>query len=61
MSDHDIEAGDGGINEPKQDRIGNDFHEGPNPNPGGTVDTGDSLVPPYEERTKGDSKETPSS
>jgi hypothetical protein len=41
--------------EPKQDRIGNDYHEGPNPNPGGTIDTGDSLVPPYEDRAKGDS------
>jgi hypothetical protein len=39
------------INPPKTDRIGNDFREGPNPNPGGTIDTGDSLIPPYEERT----------
>jgi hypothetical protein len=45
------------INEPKQDRIGNDFREGPNPNPGGEIDTGESLIPPYEERTKGDSDE----
>jgi hypothetical protein len=43
------------VNEPKQDRIGNDYHEGPNPDPGGTIDTGDSLVPPYEDRAKGDS------
>ena len=42
-------------NEPKQDRVGNDYHEGSNPNPGGTIDTGDSLVPPYEDRAKGDS------
>ena len=45
------------VNEPKQDRIGNDYREGPNPNPGGEIDTGDSLVPPYEERTKGDAEE----
>jgi hypothetical protein len=43
------------VNEPKQDRVGNDYHEGSNPNPGGTIDTGDSLVPPYEDRAKGDS------
>jgi hypothetical protein len=40
-----------GIPEPKQDRIGNDYREGPNPNPGGNIDTGDSLVPPYEGRS----------
>jgi hypothetical protein len=44
-----------GVHEPKQDRIGNDFREGTNPNPGGTIDTGDSLVPPFEERSKGGS------
>lgn len=44
-----------GVNEPKQDRIGNDYREGTNPNPGGTIDTGDSLVPPYDERSKGGS------
>jgi hypothetical protein len=49
------EVEDAKVNEPKQDRIGNDYHEGPNPNPGGTIDTGDSLVPPYEDRAKGDS------
>jgi hypothetical protein len=43
-----------GAYEPKQDRIGNDYHEGPNPNPGGEVDTGDSLVPPYKDRTTGE-------
>jgi hypothetical protein len=42
-----------GVNEPKQDRIGNDYREGTNPNPGGEIDTGDSLVPPYDERTTG--------
>jgi hypothetical protein len=44
-------------NEPKQDRVGNDYREGPNPNPGGTINTDDSLVPPYEDRAKGDSDE----
>jgi hypothetical protein len=41
------------INPPKTGRIGNDFREGPNPSPGGTIDTGDSLIPPYEDRTGG--------
>jgi hypothetical protein len=40
-------------NEPKGDRVGNDYREGPNPNPGGEIDTGDSLVPPYEGRSTG--------
>jgi hypothetical protein len=44
------------INPPKSDRIGNDFREGPNPNPGGTIDTGDALIPPYEERAGGDTR-----
>ena len=42
-----------GVHEPKQDRIGNDFREGPNPDPGGAIDTGDALVPPYEDRAGG--------
>jgi hypothetical protein len=42
-----------GVHEPKQDRIGNDFREGPNPDPGGVIDTGDTLVPPYEDRAGG--------
>jgi hypothetical protein len=41
------------VGPPKTDRIGNDFREGPNPNPGGTIDTGSSLIPPYEDRTVG--------
>lgn len=45
------------VNEPKQDRIGNDFREGPNSNPGGDIDTGESLLPPYEDRTKGEPEE----
>jgi hypothetical protein len=45
------------INPPKTDRIGNDFREGPNPNPGGTIDTGDSLIPPYEDRTGAETSE----
>ena len=44
------------INPPKLDRIGNDFREGPNPNPGGTIDTGDALIPPYEERAGGETR-----
>jgi len=52
----DTDQGDE-INEPKTDRIGNDFHEGPNPNPGGEIDTEGSLIPPYEGRTKGESDE----
>src|SRR5665213_2293743 len=47
------ESTEQGVNEPKQDRIGNDYREGTNPNPGGEIDTGDSLVPPYEDRAKG--------
>lgn len=41
------------INPPKNDRIGNDYREGPNPNPGGEIDTGDSMIPPYDDRAKG--------
>lgn len=40
-------------NPPKDDRIGNDYHEGTNPNPGGDIDTGDSAIPPYEGRSTG--------
>jgi len=40
-------------NPPKGDRIGNDFHEGPNTESGGEIDTGDSLVPPYDGRNRG--------
>jgi hypothetical protein len=39
---------------PKADRVGADYREGPNPAPGGEIDTGDSLVPPYEGRTTPD-------
>ena len=38
-------------NAPKGDRIGNDYSRGPNPDPGGEIDTGESAVPPYEGRT----------
>lgn len=38
---------------PKDDRIGNDYHEGPNPAPGGEIDTAGSAVPPYEDRSSG--------
>ncbi len=42
-----------GTNTPKGDRIGNDYGRGPNPAPGGDIDTGDSAVPPYRDRTEG--------
>jgi hypothetical protein len=44
-----------GVNEPRQDRVGNDYHEGSNPNPGGEIDIEGSLIPPYEDRSSGDS------
>lgn len=49
------EIADHEVNEAKQDRVGNDFREGPNPNPGGEIDTGGSVVPPYEDRAKAQS------
>jgi hypothetical protein len=39
------------ITEPSHDRIGNDYREGPDPRPGGVIDVGDSLIPPYDGRT----------
>jgi hypothetical protein len=42
----------GEVQEP-QGRVGGDYREGPNPYPGGTVDTGDTPVPPYEGRSTG--------
>jgi hypothetical protein len=39
--------------EPKNDRIGADYKQGPNPQPGGEVDLSDREVPPYEGRTTG--------
>jgi hypothetical protein len=50
----EIDHDEKGLNEPKQDRIGNDFREGPNPNPGGDIDTEGSLIPPYGGRTTGE-------
>jgi hypothetical protein len=38
-------------NPPKADRLGKDYDKGPNPNPGGDIDTGDSVLPPYEDRS----------
>ncbi|MDQ6741076.1 MAG: hypothetical protein M3021_12155 [Actinomycetota bacterium] len=43
-------------NAPKGDRIGNDYQRGPNPDPGGAIDTGDSAVPPYEDRSDGNNR-----
>jgi hypothetical protein len=40
-------------NQPKDDRAGSDYERGPNPAPGGEVDTGDRAVPPYEGRKGG--------
>lgn len=43
-----------GANHPQpQARIGGLYTLGPNPYPGGEVDTGGSLVPPYEGRSTG--------
>ncbi|MEA2931419.1 MAG: hypothetical protein QOI56_204 [Actinomycetota bacterium] len=42
----------GEVQEP-QGRVGGDYREGTNPYPGGTVDTGDTPVPPYEGRSTG--------
>jgi hypothetical protein len=39
--------------QPKDDRAGSDYQRGPNPAPGGDIDTGDSAVPPYEDRNVG--------
>ncbi|MGI8880590.1 MAG: hypothetical protein ACR2KJ_08810 [Jatrophihabitans sp.] len=39
--------------EPKQDRVGNDYHEGVNPAPGGEIDTSASTLPPYDDRSSG--------
>ncbi len=39
------------VTPPKGDRLGNDYDKGPNPAPGGEIDTGDSLIPPYDGRT----------
>jgi hypothetical protein len=39
------------LNPPKADRVGKDYDKGPNPNPGGDIDMGDSLIPPYDDRS----------
>jgi hypothetical protein len=41
------------VTPPKADRLSEDHDKGPNPNPnpGGEVDTGDSLIPPYDGRS----------
>ncbi|MBA2639314.1 MAG: hypothetical protein H0U77_04840 [Nocardioidaceae bacterium] len=41
-------------NPPNNDRVGNDFHEGPTPNPGGETDMDERTVPPYDDRSTGD-------
>ena len=40
-------------NPPQGDRAGNDYSQGTNPNPGGDIDTGDSAVPPYDDKSTG--------
>lgn len=45
---------DADIQAPKTDRVGNDYHEGSNPQPGGDVDLSGSTVPPYDDRSTGD-------
>lgn len=42
------------VQAPKSDRIGNDYQEGPNPQPGGDVDLSGSTIPPYDDRSTGD-------
>ncbi len=42
---------------PKDDRAGSDYQRGPNPGPGGDIDTGDSPVPPYKDRNVGNPEE----
>ncbi len=39
------------ITPPKGDRLGKDYDKGPNPAPGGEIDTGNSLIPPYDGRS----------
>jgi hypothetical protein len=41
-------------NAPKEDRVGNDYREGSNPQPGGDIDLSGSAVPPYDDRSTGD-------
>lgn len=41
------------VNAPKDDRLGDDYSRGPNPNPGGEIDPGDSALPPYDDRSTG--------
>jgi hypothetical protein len=40
-------------NPPTGDRVGDDYSRGPNPNPGGEIDTSGSTVPPYDDRSGG--------
>jgi len=39
------------IKSPIDDRIRSDFHEGPNPDPGGEIDTAENLVPLLDRRS----------
>ncbi|WP_426995957.1 hypothetical protein [Pseudarthrobacter sp. N5] len=42
------------MDEPKVDRAGGDYQRGPNPKRGGEIETGNSAVPPYDERSTGE-------
>lgn len=53
MADEENHPGsDEQVKPPKDDRVGNDYSRGPNPNPGGDIDTADSALPPYEGRSE---------
>lgn len=41
------------VNPPAEGGLGNDYHEGSNPTPGGDIDTSGSTLPPYEGRSTG--------
>jgi hypothetical protein len=45
---------DGDVTAPKDDRIGKDYQEGPNPLPGGDLDVSDRTIPPYDDRGSSD-------
>lgn len=42
-----------GTDQPQSDRTGDEYQRGPNPSPGGEVDTTGSAVPPYDDRNEG--------
>lgn len=44
------------VSAPESDRVGGDYREGSNPLPGGDVDLSGSAVPPYDDRSTGDTE-----